>query len=294
MFKAISGDSSFIEKIENTYFNGKVHSTFERTINITDSETEEMYTLATNDVDNAPNTIITDIPGFSRFGLKPGDEVISAGGIVTVAQRLSVDMGDVRKWSCILPEFPNDFENVTKNLAILRQHLRMFGKSGGMLIDPEECGFFEKELSRLLETRSEALVKNLLDGKMQEAFEAAEGLIGLGRGLTPSGDDFLSGLMATFNIPGCPAEDFHEFGRRVVQSALDKTNPISWWQLEKSSHGQVRESIVFLIQSILYGEEESLTSDLEKVLSIGSTSGTDIGFGILAGIEINLVAGAKS
>ncbi|CEG25823.1 DUF2877 domain-containing protein [Bacillus sp. B-jedd] len=293
MFKAISGDNSFIEKIENTYFNGKVHSTFERTINITDSETDEMYTLATREVDNAPNTIITDIPGFSRFGLKPGDEVITEGSIMTVAQRLSVDIENVEKWSCILPEFPNDFNHVSKNLSVLREHLRILGKTGGMLIDPDEGGFFEKELSRLLETRSETLVKNLLDGKIEEAFESAEGLIGLGRGLTPSGDDFLSGVIATFNIPGCPAGDFYEFGRRVVHSALDKTNPISWWALEKSSYGQVRESIAFLIQAILYGDEETLPRYLEKVLSIGSTSGTDIGFGLLAGIEINLVAGEK-
>lgn len=56
----------------------------------------------------------------------------------------------------------------------------------------------------------------------------------------------------------------------------------------------MRESVIHLIYSILYGEEEDLFLTLNKVLTIGSSSGTDLALGLVCGLKANLKAGGQS
>jgi hypothetical protein len=58
--------------------------------------------------------------------------------------------------------------------------------------------------------------------------------------------------------------------------------------LAKAAVGQVRESISDLMEALFRGSEEKLLLALDRVLAIGSTSGTDIALGIVAGLEMNM------
>jgi hypothetical protein len=58
--------------------------------------------------------------------------------------------------------------------------------------------------------------------------------------------------------------------------------------LTQAARGRVRESIAALIGSLLNGRPERLVDPLQRVLSIGSTSGTDIVTGIRCGLELNV------
>ncbi|WP_059172634.1 DUF2877 domain-containing protein [Bacillus sp. FJAT-27445] len=289
MYFAVLGDSSFIKRISRGKFMGVVHSVFERTINLEDQENGELYTIGSRSLDNAPNTIIADIHGFRQFGIQPGMGVSTDGNAIHIEKLLSISVENAAFWISRLPVYPKDTAILTGNVARLKSFIDTFGKAGGMKDDPNNATLFGKEISRLLKERSKSLVMELSEGKIGPAIESARGIIGLGPGLTPSGDDFLTGMLAAFSIQDSPAHTFSEFGRQVVEIARPLTNVISWTALQKASQGLVRESTISLIQAVLYGNEDDLFKALNEVLKIGSTSGTDMALGLAAGFEINLL-----
>lgn len=285
---AVSGESDFIDRIVKGKFTGGVHSVFERTINLEDNENGELYTIGSRSLDNAPNTIIADITGFGQFGIQPGTRVSADQNILHIGKLLSISVEHSAVWVSKLPVYPKETAALAGNVASLKKWIETYGKAGGMKEDPSNSALFAKETSRLLKERSTNLQMALGEGDTELALENARGMIGLGAGLTPSGDDFLTGLLAALSIKDCPGQKYSGFGRQVVEIAKPMTNVISWTALQKGSTGQVRESTIALIQAVLYGTEEDLFTALNEVLKIGSTSGTDMAIGIAAGFEINL------
>ncbi len=145
----------------------------------------------------------------------------------------------------------------------------------------------------MLEERTHLLLNELLNYRISSALSHAVSLIGLGPGLTPSGDDFLTGLFTIFNMKNSPFYPYRSFCTEVLKKAKTLTNDISYIALKKAANGKVRESIISLLKSLLVENDEDLTLSLNKVLNIGSSSGTDIALGIVFGLEANIRAGGK-
>jgi hypothetical protein len=290
---AISGDSDFIQKIKASEFTGYVHSIFNRTVNVQSLETGELYTVACHEIDNGPNTLVVQVDCFNRINLAINDHVYVEKKVLHIANKLAMTVDKAALWECVLPVYPQNVENLNRNLTKMRDYIDRHGISGGMKKSNHSPTAFEIELSRMLEERTGSLLTELSNNRMSESIEKASKLIGLGPGLTPSGDDFLVGLFTVLNIQKSPNYSFKNFCKEVVKLAKPLTNDISYMAMQKASIGKVRESIVSLVNSILYGTEEDLILSLNKVLKIGSSSGTDIALGIVAGLEANILAGGK-
>lgn len=114
-------------------------------------------------------------------------------------------------------------------------------------------------------------------------------ILGLGIGLTPSSDDFVLGLLAVFHRYGNP------LGKRVeacVQRQLSGTTPVSAEMLRGGLEGRYPLYISRLLKELERGE--ILPREvLEEFLDHGHSSGTDMLYGILWGLKLNL-AGAPS
>jgi hypothetical protein len=200
---------------------------------------------------------------------------------------------NVEQWESILPLLPNNVEGLKVNLAIMKNFIDLHGKSGGIKKAPKFQNSFEKEMSKLLQERTGLLVNDLLNNRMTSALAHAVSLIGLGPGLTPSGDDFLVGVLTIFNTRNSPSFSHKAFCELVVEKAKSLTNEISYMALKKASIGKVRESLIRLIHSLINGTEEDLILSLNKVLNIGSSSGTDIALGLVCGLEANIKVGGR-
>ncbi|CAG9609583.1 DUF2877 domain-containing protein [Pseudoneobacillus rhizosphaerae] len=290
---AISGDSDFIQKIKASEFSGYVHSIFNRTVNIQSLENGELYTVACQEIDNGPNTLVIQVERFNTINLSVNDQVYTENNFLHIANKLTIAVDKAALWESILPEYPQKVEILNRNSTKMRDYIDHYGIGGGMKKSNHPTTPFEIELSRLLEERTGLLLTELFNNRHSEAIEKASKLIGLGPGLTPSGDDFLVGLFTILNLPKSPTHPLKDFCLEVVKLAKPLTNEISYMAMQKASIGKVRESIISLIHSILYGTEEDLILSLNKVLKIGSSSGTDIALGILAGLEANKIAGGK-
>jgi hypothetical protein len=290
---AISGDSDFVQMIKATKFTGYVHSIFNRTVNIQSLETGELYTVACHEIDNGPNTLVIQVDCFNHIDLSINDRVYAENNTLHITNKLAITTDNVAFWESNMPNYPQNVEILKRNLTKMRDYIDIYGIDGGIKRSLNTYNTFEIELSRMLEERTGLLLSGLLNNRMSESIENARNLIGLGPGLTPSGDDFLVGLFTVLNIQKSPLHPLKEFCKEVVKLAKPLTNEISYMALQKASIGKVRESIISLVNSILDGTEEDLILSLNKVLKIGSSSGTDIAFGIVCGLEANIKAGGK-
>ncbi len=110
------------------------------------------------------------------------------------------------------------------------------------------------------------------------------GLIGLGPGLTPSGDDFLGGMMIALHCLG-HERSLHRLWTAIRGTAVRAGNPISLAHLSAASEG-VGNSAVHAIQTaVLTGEAMAVGERLDAVDRIGHTSGWDALAGIVATLE---------
>ncbi|WP_283133690.1 DUF2877 domain-containing protein [Rhizohabitans arisaemae] len=137
-------------------------------------------------------------------------------------------------------------------------------------------------------------------GDLARAVMAAERLVGLGPGLTPSGDDMISGLLMTLRVfggacpGGLPAVKLADWlGAAVTYDARTRTTPISATMLHCAARGQGSPEV----RAVLRGAAGLLPLEpaMRKLLLIGHTSGADLAWGILAGLRavLRLSEGAR-
>lgn len=293
MRNAISGDKDFIMKIDKSMFSGCIHSTFNRTFNIKCLEDGELYTIACRKIDNAPNTLIIDTDDITSLEIEVNDKVFVNKKIIYIEDKLALTMEKATKWESVLPVYPCNVEVLYRNVIKMKDYINIHGVGGGV----KKCRItrspFEEATSNMLQQKTYLLLDELLNGRISSAVRYAESLVGLGPGLTPSGDDFLTGLFTVMNMENSPFYKYRPFCESVLNNAKKLTNDISYMALKKASIGKVRESIISLLSVLLVENDEDLILSLNKILNIGSSSGTDIALGIALGLETTIRAGGK-
>ncbi len=104
---------------------------------------------------------------------------------------------------------------------------------------------------------------------------AATKLIGLGRGLTPSGDDFLCGFCSVLNARGILAVSLRE----SIYDALNRTTDISAAYIS-AVLGRRYFTIYDRVVKAIYSDGD-FKEDVDFVLKMGASSGTDTMIGAL-------------
>ena len=111
----------------------------------------------------------------------------------------------------------------------------------------------------------------------------AKVLIGLGPGLTPSGDDFLGGLLVTLRrLRYQKAAD--TLAEWVLSHAPERTNIISYAHLENAAKGDCGEALHKTLEAISDGKTEALSHGITALDDVGHSSGWDA----LAGVTLAL------
>ncbi len=117
----------------------------------------------------------------------------------------------------------------------------------------------------------------------------AEALVGFGSGLTPSGDDFLGGLL--FGVQtlraSYPSLDLPD-AAIIGEAHRQRTNAISFSLLDDLARGHAVEPLHHVVNGILRGERpESLHPTILQLIGIGHSTGWDMLSGLLAGLLLS-------
>jgi hypothetical protein len=139
----------------------------------------------------------------------------------------------------------------------------------------------EDEILRALLRMSQALQRHQPD----KAVNWANSIVGYGRGLTPSGDDFLIGVflsMARWGLPpGWSPTEWKMCIERILTSARQKTTLISINLLQCAADGEADERLIHAADLIFCGKTDR-PETINGLLRWGNSSGVDSAAGMIA------------
>lgn len=247
-----------------------VHSVFRSSFNIETSD--GLLTVAREDDGGLPNgLLIREAPDFRAIGVRAGMTVaLDASTLAIPAVGISIRLSGARPWSAKLPSADGrqwasrslHAHDVARRIA--RSDLKGLAGVAGA--------------SERLGQLGAAIASE--DRRM--AVANADGLIGLGPGLTPSGDDALVGVEAALHAVGHPLQGF--LGG-LMADIEDRTTIVSTTFLRHAARGEFTERLHDLLGSLLVVGDPDLVDSLERAVAWGATSGMDCLTGVLAGLD---------
>ncbi len=120
-------------------------------------------------------------------------------------------------------------------------------------------------------------------------YEASQNLLGLGPGLTPSGDDFLVGVLAGLHCYDLTAKQqtyLQTWRAWLAQKAARKTHPVAATYLKHACLGAFSEHLHKIVQALCLASPQKLIEYAAKnMLDFGATSGADTLYGLLASMR---------
>jgi hypothetical protein len=166
----------------------------------------------------------------------------------------------------------------TRTIAQARASAGGFGAllGDGVSIDP--AGILGVARPMLAE-----LVVALETGDGRHAPELATRLIGLGAGLTPSGDDVLVGIEAALHAVARPSAGFLALATDDVE---ERTTELAATLLRHAAAGEFAERLHTLLAALLGSDDETIPAAIDRAVAWGATSGTDSLLGVLTGLDV--------
>ncbi|MFI0418430.1 DUF2877 domain-containing protein [Spongiactinospora sp. 9N601] len=132
------------------------------------------------------------------------------------------------------------------------------------------------------------LADGCASGSLIRMITAAEHLVGLGPGLTPSGDDMLAGLLVALRGLGGASGAARAvwtagwLAAAVTFDARTRTTPISATLLHCAARGEGSAEVVAVLRGMC--GRQALEPALARLLSLGHTSGADLAWGLRVGL----------
>lgn len=275
-------------------FSGIVHSVFDRACNIR-LETAALMTLVSSGTGNVPNGLRLKTPPWFAFSdfIRAGTTAACRGGILRFdGSDLSIALRNATCWHIDLSGLRIDLRRRNHAEAWTTAWHELCAHRHGDAISP-----FIGTVDRDKRTHAAPVepacrtVPALLDatGDLQvtKACAAIEPLIGLGPGLTPSGDDFLVGYLAgLWSAAGNNLSRlrFLTSMGAWLSEAASGSNIISQTSIESAIRGNVSEPIAALAQQLAQTDcIERIRAATRTALHVGHSSGPAGTAGLLFG-----------
>jgi hypothetical protein len=119
------------------------------------------------------------------------------------------------------------------------------------------------------------------------------GLVGLGPGATPAGDDLLAGVLVTLAALG-DAERRIALGTAINACALQRTSPLSAALLKAAADGLAGEDLSAAISALVSADVAALPDAIVRAARHGATSGWDsLGGAAMALAVVSAVASSE-
>lgn len=267
---------------------GKVHSIFNEVVNFIALDESMLFAIAKNHVVQSPRMMKTeDETSFGNMCLQ-----LAVGDLINLVENESLvvngwqwSLSSSKVWSRQLKTIPyKKTEYTYSHLAVLNDYILNEGATGGSYYawkqynEPHWEAPMEVVKTLYFTPFLTALERLDQQVQAQELTTFLEKFVGLGLGLTPSGDDFLTGLLATWQYFRYPLaeEALANHKDEWITQLKGKTTDVSYFMLNYCLEGQVNEALLSLLEHL----DSDPSPYLQQVLAIGSTSGTDMLTGV--------------
>ncbi len=268
-------------RILNNGGTGRVAAVFDNSFYV---ETEEGLACIGNEaLAGSPLNLITSAPGNTNWpasGIYLNAKVTISADVMRVGGRFSFLLAGAAEWMPGPVSASWGVESLKQGLARFREAAagRIPRDGLGSLINPGGEPFNEQTVSAIAERPVKELAGWLAASFREPGREIAmepqwvNSLVGMGPGLTPSGDDFLGGVMIALHGLAEPAicQMLWASFRRL---AFEEGSPIAYAHLAAAAEGSASDGIHAAAAAVMEGRPDAAT--LDAIDAIGHTSGWD-------------------
>ena len=230
----------------------------------------EIMALVTRDAVRVPNAVVLPLTSADApfADLRPGMHAMVGAAAVRVGP-LTVTV--TRRW---VPAQPRS--------ADVRGALARAVEFAGLVAATA------RPLPDVLAAPAAALWVGLTAGDRDATGRAVLGLLGLGPGLTPSGDDVVAGALVTVRALGVASAAADRAARTIAACAHQRTPLISAGLLRHAAQGRCVPPLATMITAL--GGTGPLDAPLASLLAVGHHSGSDLARGVA--LALTAAAGA--
>ena len=280
------------EAVPRDRFDAVVQSVFDAAVNLRLAGEDRLITVLISNRYELPQGIRIEAKNAPLQTLSVGQRASARDGILRFdASPLTVDLRNAPVWICRVRELGTDMKSTAVRQAwsaaweILNheQKLKRTDIVADDLLQPDAGS----ALSRRMSDPVRRLISSAAQFDLENAIPSAEQMIGLGPGVTPSGDDILLGVLAGLWSTARGDQHKMDFLRSFRDALIPltvQTSEISRTYLYHAAHGQFSSSLSHLAEAIAQGGQVEAAFD--EAARIGHSSGTDSVTGLLIGLCI--------
>jgi hypothetical protein len=264
---------------EGTY---RIHSRFRRAVNLTDGV--GLVTVVVPEIGAGPlNIVVRGLAPLRIERLRVGRGVVDVND-----SSLPYDSSRVTLSGIELARV--DFGALRRQLGELEQILVELSppKSLAFLLAGRSMSEFRPGFERSLARHASQCVHDILGHDLLRGIEC---LAGCGFGLTPSGDDFIAGVLTAMTVIERTTGMSLRGTREDILNRATTSNAVSHTLLSLAAAGRASASVRNLIEALGCGSQAEVRSATESVLAEGSTSGADFAVGLCLFLRSRLLAG---
>lgn len=273
-------------------FDAVIQSVFDSSVNLRLENEDRLITILISDHYELPQGIRLDVKNVPLQSLTIELRAFCRGRILRFdSSPLTIDLRGASVWEAKLPIIDITKPSIRQAWSMIWQTLNRQQrlKQTDLIADD----LFQAEKGSLLTRKLSQSVLELIAATkrfdVEASADAAQTMIGLGPGVTPTGDDILIGYLA--GLWSTVGEDKERlalielFGKALLQLA-DQTNEISCTYLYHAIHGQFSSSLINLLNAIDAGDEKQILIATKDALRVGHSSGMDSVTGLLIGLTV--------
>lgn len=297
-------------RLDNEFtLKAKVHSIFRNACNLITVQ-NDFITILNCDRKIYPMSVVIDGKGrldFATLNIVQGMEfILHKRKIYSVDAGIYIDVSEAKKWNSE-PELnfnPLSHSSIEKNINTLGKGISLYGKFSFIAPLVMSLGKRDRrfniniEVKDVLEERYQFIterfykfIDSVIENDLEKISSFSRKLIGFGIGLTPSMDDFISGLMVSLiylcKRYGFKISEAYNLNSAIIREGLEGTTKVSAEMLTFSSMGKSSQLVRSLILALLCETEDyRILQRVKEAIEVGETSGTDTILGIYIGFKI--------
>lgn len=274
---ALSADTAWQSAMQSGV-NTIVESVFRRALNLVAPD-GSLLTIHSRDGLHGPGSLLTDLEDCRLLG-KVGDEIEISSSSINLDGRL------VKLDTCVFYSSRRlPIQTQPKIIAVDWLEKELSKKATSSSFWSQADDYFSQAISKKLNLARRDFLQD------PNSIKSASQLIGLGIGLTPTGDDYLLGFLAVTKLSA------HRTGatNRLpgnIRELMTRTTRISQHFLKAATENQFSDLTYDFLVSMENGQKDQKA--LEALMSYGASSGSDIATGMLDAWKILTKTGERN